>query len=57
VEGQILVSRWDDERIGTKECFKWLTNWADRPTHTIAEIFKLYEQKSYLHTPLTTRTA
>ena len=28
----------------TKECFKWLTNWAECPTHTIDGIFELHEQ-------------
>ena len=35
---------WGDEEFRTKEWFKWLTDLAECPTHTIAGIFELHEQ-------------
>ena len=42
-QGKLMTVRWEDEKLDG-ESFSCMTEWRTAPTHSIAEIMKLYEQ-------------
>ena len=43
--GKLLTERKSDLQLCKNECFSWLNKWRSCPSHTIAGVFELYEQR------------
>ena len=43
-QGKLITARQEDGDLNTEQSFWWLSEWRTCPTHTIAGMFKVYEQ-------------
>jgi len=41
-QGKLIETRWDDADV--TGCFSWLCCWKTAATHTVAGVYKLYQQ-------------
>ena len=49
-QGKLLAARWEDDQLNQRGCFARLKNWDKAPTHTIAGMLELYDDKGLSRT-------